>query len=287
MFRPSATAIVFFIAANAIAAAASRDAYIPIAGRATGAGGRTFDTTVRITNPSDERVFVTLEFLRSQRANPRPFTYTQGLAPHEIRRIALPDYLVGSTGVGALRVRATGKVLTTASVFSVVAGEGEERAVGASLDAVAAEDAIGIGETTVVTGVDTAGARFKLYTVETTAHPLYFTATLIDGKGDALRQKRYFIDSREARTFDVGNEFGDAVAKAVAVRLHGVNGSGRMIACGIAVATESQDSTVFGMSIAPEGHDRMPIGEVVAYLVAALAVAFAARRSAGGTPPLR
>ena len=265
-------------AAASFAATAARDAYVPIAGRAMGAGGRKFDTTVWVTNVSDEHASVTLSFLRAAQPNPTPFTYTQRLAPSEVRRIPLPEYLVGSTGVGALRIRSTADVLATAHLYSFVQGESEARAVGASVDAVPAEFAIGSGETTLVQGVATPGTRYKLYAVETTSHPLYFTITLIDGRGKKLGQKRYFIGAREARTFDIPGEFSNAHASAVALRVHGVNGGGKIIVCGVAVAVESQDSTAFAMSVPLQPRHRMPAAEVAAYGIAALVVGIAALR---------
>jgi hypothetical protein len=270
--------LVFILSAAMVAHAATeaRDAYVPIAGRAAGAGGRRFDTTVWITNVSAGHASVTLSFLRAGQSNPTPFTYTQRLRPAEIRRIVLPQYLVGSAGVGALRVRSTADVLTTAHLYSVVEGESEARAVGASVDAVPAENAIGSNETTLVQGVATPGARYKLYAVETTGHPLYFVVTLIDGQGTKLGQKRYFIGAREARTFDIPNEFPNAIDKGVALRVHGMNGGGKIIACGVAVAAESQDSTAFAMSVPLKPRHRMPPAEMAAYAIAALAVAVAA-----------
>lgn len=265
-------------AAASFAATAARDAYVPVAGRATGAGGRTFDTAVWITNVSEEHATVTLSFLRAAQPNPAPFTYTQRLAPSEIRRIDLPQYLVGDAGTGALRVQSTAAVLTTAHLFSVVAGEAEGRAVGASVDAVASEHAIGSNETTLVPGLATRASRYKLYAVETTSHPLYFTVTVIDGKGRKHGQKRYFIGAREARTFDIQSEFGDAANDAVALRVHGVNGGGKIIVCGVAVAAESQDSTAFAMSVPRVPRHRMPAAEIAAYAIAALAVGVAALR---------
>ena len=252
-----------FLLLLASSAIAATDAYIPIAGRATGAGGRRFDTTVWITNVSDEHAVVTLSFLRAAQANPTPFTYTQRLAPAEVRRIALPDYLIGTAGVGALRVYSPREVLATAHLFSIGAGENEAHAVGASIDAVSAANAIGTNETTLVTGVATPGVRYKLYAVETTSHPLYFTITSINERGEKLTQKRYFIGAREARSFDVP-------ATGVALRIHGVNGSGKIIVCGVAVANESQDSTVFSMSVPSSPRHRLPLSELAAYLLIAI-----------------
>lgn len=278
MIRRIALALTLSASTAALAATAARDAYIPIAGRAVGAGGRTFDTTVWITNVSEKPASVTLSFLRAAQPNLAPFTYTQRLAPSEIRRIVLPNYLLGTAGVGALRVRSSGDVLATAHVFSIGAGESETKAVGASIDAVPAEHAIGSNEVTMVQGIATPGTRFKLYVVETSAHPLYFTVTLIDGRGRALGQKRYFIGAREARTFDIQAEFPKAPPSAVALRVAGVNGSGKVIACGVAVATESQDSTAFAMAIPSTLRHRMPGAEIAAYAIGAVALAIAAWR---------
>lgn len=278
MIRSLALALMVL---NAPAVLAAHDTYIPVAGRALGAGGRSFDTIVWLTNVSDDAATVTLYFLRTGQANGAPFTYTQRLAPSEIRRIVLPDYLLGTAGVGALRVRSTADVLATAHIFSIAAGDPESRAVGATIDAVPAENAIGSNEVTMVSGLAAPGARYKLYAVETSAHPLYFSATLIDGQGQPHGQKRYFIGAREARTFDIQAEFPNAPASAVVLRIRGVNGSGKIIVCGISVATESQDSTAFAMSVPRTPRHGMPAAEIAAYVVGALGLAIAAVRGRG------
>jgi hypothetical protein len=268
---------VLFIATPLVAAVATRDAYVPIAGRASGAGGRGFFTSVWVTNVADEPASVTLSFLHSARANPSPFTYTQRLAPGELRKIELPDYLLaGGAGIGALRVQSTRDVLTEAHVYSVVAGEAQSRAVGAAIAAIPAQYAIGSNESTFVQGVATPGTRYKLYVVETVGHPLYFTLTLADARGRTIAEKRCFVSGREQRAYDVQAAFPNRAGAMLKIR--GFNGSGKIVATGVAVSTESQDSTAFSMLLPSQSRHRMPAGELLAYVAIAVAAVASALR---------
>ena len=255
------------------AATASRDAFVPVAGRSTGAGGRGFYTTVWVTNVAEEHATVTLSFLGASQPNPKPLTYTQRLAPGEVRQLALPEHLLhGTSGIGALRVESTADVIASAHVYSLLAGESEARATGATFEAIPARSAFGSGESTVVPGVATPGARFKLYVVETTGHPLYFTLARLDARGRVLSRQRHYVGIREARAYDLASD------GAVAVRIEGMNGSGKLVAAGVALPAESQDATVFTMSVPLAPRHRLPMGEMAAYALIALALVGAAFR---------
>jgi hypothetical protein len=279
MLRSLPLLLALILGTPLFASFASRDAYVPIAGRSAGAGGREFFTDVVVMNVSDEPASVTLAFLRGQQANPTPMTFTQRLAPHESRTLALPPYLLGGdNALGALRITSTRDVIATAHVYGRGAGESDARNVGASLDAMPAAYAIGSGESAIVQGIATRGARAKLYLVETVGHPLSFRVDVLDGSGKTLVEKRFFINSREQRTFDVAGELANDPL-AAALRLHGVAGSGKILGAVGAVNVESLDTTIFAMGLPARPRHRMPLTELTAYAILTFALLAAAVRS--------
>ncbi|HEX7151067.1 MAG TPA: hypothetical protein VF618_06230 [Thermoanaerobaculia bacterium] len=259
--RPFLLLVLTVLTTPLFATYTARDLYVPVAGRITAADGREFLTTVSLTNPAIEATGVTISFLKAGQPNPAPRQQKLRLDGNESREIALEEQFLG-----ALRIEADRDVLAEARVYS--------RANGAGFNAIPAAFAIGTGESAIVQGA--AAERYRIYAVETVGHPLYVTATLLDEDGRGVAQKRIFLGPREQRTFELAELFPQK--RGSAIRLTGFNGSGKIIATGAQVATESRDTTPFEMSFPTAPRHRVKKTEAAAYAAVALAIVIAAVR---------
>jgi hypothetical protein len=282
--RPLLAAILIATATRALAGYASRDAWLPIAGRAVGQDGRVFGTTIWVTNVSSDSADVTLSFSRSSQPNPTPHVTTLPLPAGSSRII---DDL-GVEGVGALHVRSTADVVTHARVYSQLAGEAATRSTATSFNAIPAQFAIGNGETATLQGGALApGFRYRLWLVETTGNPLYYELALLDPDGQPIARKRLYLGGREPRMIDVGEILPGTRADRLLIRLSGVNGNGRLIATASLIATGSGDGTAYEMTLATAPRNRFATAELVAYGAVALALLAAAIPRRRAAPLLR
>jgi hypothetical protein len=269
--------LAFFLATPLLAAYASRDAVLPIAGRATGADGRLFLTALWITNPSErEAADVTLIFHPSNDKLPSHTSalhldpgQTRVADPVDANIFGIPDAL------GALRIVATRDVLAMARVYSRMPGESGARSLATSFNAVPVQFAIGNDESATLQGVAPADGRYKLYFAEVAGMPLDVTVSLLDARGATLASKRMYIDKNRQVTSDVAELFPQFTSGTAALRVDGVNGSGRVAVAGSQIARESQDSTPFEMSFSTAPHNRLGVLEALTYIAVAAAAAVA------------
>jgi hypothetical protein len=264
--------IVLLLTHPLLGAYASRNAFIPIAGRAVGGDGRRYETTVTITNPHDEPVEVRLSFLRSGTLNRSPRTTAIRFAPNETRRF---DDATPPDAFGALHVEADRDVLAHARLYSVPPQQPSSNSVASSFNAIPAQFAVGTGDTAFLHGVQTSSDfRCKLYLVETIGQSLAFTLALVDGSGRTIATKHEYLGPGEHRGTDLHAEFPNAPSAAL-LRISGMSGNGRLIVAGVQIATGSQDGTAYEMSFATQPRWRIPPGEIAAYVTAAVAVSVA------------
>ena len=239
-----------------------------------------FDTTLWITNSGNTSAHVTLQFLRAMQSNPSPRTITFTLAPSSTR-VFDPigrDILGIDEGVGAIRIRSDQPVLGAVRAFTRVESEPRSRAVATTFNAIPARFAIGNGQTAIAQGItlDHAAERNRLYVVETAGQPLTYSIAIVDTNGNTVAQKAFYITAFEERSIDVGDEFPNLELDHAIARVRGMNGNGRIIFAGTQIARDSQDANAYEMSYVNEPRVRMPIGEIIAYIVVACAVIIAA-----------
>ncbi|HET7435630.1 MAG TPA: hypothetical protein VFN10_13055 [Thermoanaerobaculia bacterium] len=268
--------LLLTIAFPLAAADATRDGFVVVAGRTTGAT-RTFDTTLWLSNATNHRADVTVSFLRGEQANPSPHALSLSISAHGVAALPVASNIIGAPeGLGALHVVASRDVAAEARITSSVAGD-TSRKHAMTLRAIPSQYAIGSGESTAVQGVGSGEAR--LYVVETTGLPLYFTVTVVDAHGQEHGQKRWLLSGREQRAFDVQHEFPNAPAGAALLRIRGVNGSGKIVAAVVVTIPESQDLSVFEMLLPSRARHRLGVGELAAYALVALAILAAVVRA--------
>ncbi|HEY3055286.1 MAG TPA: hypothetical protein VGK31_05080 [Thermoanaerobaculia bacterium] len=250
-------------AVRAFGGYATREAWIPVVGHATGFGGRAFSTTVYLTDTSRTMNDVTLSFFASAQPNRAPRSISLQLGPNQSGAVDIGPQLVGDEGaIGALRVHSTGPLIAQARVCSRGANESPSSEVGTLLNAIPSQFAIGTGESTLLHVP--AGTRYKLYAVETHGFPLYFSVNT------SRHERRLYLAPFEQRSWDLPD------MQALALRVTGINGSGKIVVAGTAIALQSQDFTAYEMSLPTEPRHRLRWPELLSYAAIALALALTA-----------
>jgi len=252
-------AIVSTLHATALVAAyASRDAWIPVAGKTAGATGRNFDTNLYITDLSKSANDVTISFFPLG-ASDISRSLTVHLRAGQSKVVSVGPELTGTeTGIGALQVRSTGALMAQAHLFTTDFGD--------VVNAIPSPFAIGAGDATIVQ-VPPAG-RYRLYAVETTGFPLYFSVA--SGRGE----RRLIIRPHEHRVWDLADILPGPRDSALTIT--GVNGSGKIIVLGTAIAEQTQDFSAYEMLMPTKARHRMTWPEMTAYAAVAVAIACSA-----------
>ncbi|HSP34395.1 MAG TPA: hypothetical protein VLU46_08775 [Thermoanaerobaculia bacterium] len=264
--RTAAIAVVLSAAFPLLAGYVTQDAWVVVAGHATGIGGRQFETTVYMTDASHSMNDVTLSFFPAGEPVASPRSITLQLGPDQSGAIDVGPQLTGDAGaIGALRIHSTGSLLAEAHLFNRTPAEAPPQ-IGEVLNAIPAQYAIGSGDFTVVPVH--AGARYKLYAVETNGFPLYFSVA--SGTAD----RRLLIRPHEERSWDLAQVL--PVAQVSSLRITGINGSGKIIVLGTAVAEHGKDFSAYEMMLPARARHRMTWPEMTAYAAVAVAIAFTA-----------
>lgn len=267
MHRLSLGFLAVVVACPVLAGYAGRDLWVPVVGR-TASADRTFFTTISITNLSGDPVDIALSYFPSAQPSQAPRSIALRIGPRLTRLYEFgSDLMTPDRPVGSLRIQADRLVTAEAHIYSRAPNTTAGADVGAAIQAIPAEFALGTGETTVLHG-STEESRYRLYTAETSGFPLYFSVTLQDDGGRETATRRYYVGPREQRVWDVPGRF-------VSLRIAGINGSGRIVALGTRIANESQDMTAYEMSLPEKPRHRMPRVELLAWMGAAVAVAAA------------
>jgi len=276
-----AAAVCLLFTLPLVAASIEREIIVPVAGHGGQVGGRTYDTTLWVTSSSGRAAHVTLQFLRAMQTNPAPHTISFDLGPGATRVFDPigPDVIGAPQGVGALLIRSDQPLVATARAITHVDGEPLSRAVATTFNAIPTRVAIGNGQSALAQGITFGGAagdRSRMYVVETHEKSLAYSIALTDVGGKVLAQKLFYIAPREQRTIDLGDEFATARADHALIRVHGVNGDGRIVFVVAQIASESQDGNAYEMSYSNEPRMRMPAGEIAVYIAVAAAILAAA-----------
>lgn len=262
---------LFLAAAELFGGYATRDAWIPVVGRAVGYAGRGFYTTVYLTDTSRAMNDVALSFYAAAQPHVAPRQISLQLGPEQTGAVDLGPQLVGDAGaIGALHIHSSGPLVATARVYSRGANETPAAEVGATLNAIPSQYAIGTGESTLLHVP--AGARYKIYAAETHGFPFYFAVMTMPGSAE----RRLYLSANEQRSWDLEELFHGTTATSL--HLTGVSGSGKIVVAGTSIAQTSQDFTAWEMSLPAEPRHRMRWPELTAYAAVAVALALATIR---------
>jgi hypothetical protein len=218
-----------------------------------------------------------LSYLESGHANPSPRKTVVTLAPRETRVFDPlgPPILTAVNSIGALRIESNADIVSSARIYGYLPAEGPASAVSMALTGIPTRLGVGNGESTFLHGDGSIDARYKLYVVETAGAALSIVVSIEDLHGQTRAEKRIFLDRFEHVAADTRDLFPAVNLDQAVVRIHGVNGEGRVIAAGTQVVTGSQDGCAYEMSFAPEPRTRIRAPEAALYIAIALMVVLA------------
>lgn len=229
------------------------DVIIPAVARAAGAGGAQFYSTLWVTNLSAGSITVEYRFLRQGQANPVPQTASATFAAGETKKYEnVVETLFGlSSGAGAIRVVASGKVLVSSRTYDQPSGVGLDQVKGLFFGAVPATFAISQGDVGLLQGVTQGGSenyRYNFGMVETTGQAATVRITLRGEAGAVIGSTEYALAAGEARQVNVGELLGSSGTTNGRIEGTVVAGSGKVLLYGTQIANGSQDSAGFEMS---------------------------------------
>jgi len=242
------------------------DLILPAVGHVSGVGGSEFTTSVWITNPGDSPADVTIQLLGGSSSTLA--AYNDQLAPGATKvyeNFAESLFHVSSVVAGA-RVRSTQKLLVSARVYNKPAGSAESDTQGAVFSGIPGGFGLAKGESSVVQGVrQNADYRYNLFLIETTGkNTITFDLTIIDNGGAVLTTRRMTLQPFEQQLLSVATLLPGATIPDATVRIHTVDGDGRVIAAGSLIANRSADASTFEMAfsestlIGPQGPQGPP-----------------------------
>lgn len=235
---------------------------IPVAGRWRGT-----ESTLTITNVADGPASVQITFIPAS-----PVTVSPLLLTVEPSRTAVVDVgrvvLRNADAVGGLLLRSDEAIKAQVQLFDRTAqraGEGVFRAVAAS-------DSIGVGESTFIDVPALGEGGLRLFIVETRGLPLYFSVSIVNSAARPATARRYYISGGRQSTQALEAHLTIDRSKRFTLELHGINGSGRIVAAAAAVRPD-KSIEAFGMTRRRAPGHRMPSSEIAAYAILAAAIA--------------
>jgi hypothetical protein len=269
---------LLFVATAANAAYSSRRVVMPIVGRVTGTGGLEYRTTLWITNRADKPLRARVSFLPRGQANPEPaFRDVDVAADRTVQLDNVTETLLHAPGkLGALLIEADGPIACSARVAAAAQGGG--------FTAIPIELAIPRGGSTLLQGAGSGvngEFRYNVHLVETNRSAIEAVVSLVDANGRELGSKPVILRELEALTIPVA-QLAASVPPEATVRIRVTRGSGKLVAAGSRIVVASLDPTSFEMVTGEPPRAAMPIGELVAWIAAALALAVAALKSTSG-----
>jgi hypothetical protein len=260
--------LLFLTSVGGSAAGPLHESWLPVVGQVSG-GGRSFYTTLYLTNLSKRRNQVALSFFAEAQPNATPRAMSVQLEPDALAAVEVDQRLTGPKGaIGGLRIEATEPLRATANVYSRAADQPPGAETGMTMVAISSEYAIGTHESALLTVP--AGVRYKLYAVETHGFPLNFSVqTMPSGS-----ERRLYLSPHEQRSWDVHGLFPNEAMNGI--RVTGINGSGKILAAGTAIAQQSSDFTAYVMTLPSTPRHFLRWPEISAYVAAAIAITAAA-----------
>jgi hypothetical protein len=261
---------------------ASRELVIPIVGRIVDPS-HPFRTMLWITNVCEKTAHVTLEFLATGASNPNPHSSARiTLAPNATWSVpALGEDVIPSTnGTGGLRIRSDEPVVATARTAGGMPND--PPTASATFTGIPTALAIRSGDTTLLHGASfqrPMTQHDKLYIVETNNDALQCSVSLVSDDGGTLAQNALLLHPFEHQSIDLQAWFPAVVAPHATLRVRAMNGGGGAVVGMASTIEATHDVGAMEMTIEPPRNRGLPRGEVIAYSLAAIAIAVAAWRA--------
>jgi hypothetical protein len=261
---------------------ASRELVLPIVGRIVDPM-HPFKTMLWITNVSQTTAHVTLEFLATGVSNTSPHTSPLiTVAPNGTWSVAAigEDIIPSTNGTGALRIRSDEPVVATARTAGGMPND--PPTASATFFAIPTALAIRSGETTLLHGASfqhPMTQHDKLYIVETNNDALQCTVSVVSDDGGTLAQNALLLHPFEHQSINLQSWFPTVVAPHATLRVRAMNGGGGAVVGMASTIEATHDVGAMEMTVEPPRNRGLPRGEVIAYALAAIAIAVAAWRA--------
>lgn len=249
----------------ALALEPGRDLYVPSVGHGLGQivnGVRAnWRADVWIFNPGTQTATVDIFLLLRNQANTAPESRRVSVNPGEVRHF--PDIILTQFGLdntyGALRASSNVPVYVTGTSYDAnVTVESKQRGVGTAgqfFSGVPAVQAIGVGESVDIIGLDQDGSgtegtwRSNLALVETTGQAATLNVERLDGNGQSLGMIQVSMRAREARQLDqILLTINTAPGENQRVRVSVLTGPGRVIASASHIDNRTGDPSTVEMA---------------------------------------
>ena len=250
-------AIVLLAAPMVLASFSGTDVFLPSVGRAPGAAGSQWYTTVWVHNPGTSPANVQFFLLERDKSNPSPLVYNDTVPAGDTKRY---DNAIGTMFAvekfGALRVVADHPVIVNGRIFSMSSGTEPKDSVGQFFAGIPATFAIASGQKTQVLGVyQTAPKvesqfRYNFGFVETAGGNVTVRVHVMDESGAELTSKDYSLAAYEVRQYAIENAYGSVNSTNLRLEMEVVAGSGKIVAFGSGLANRGNDPSTFEMSFA-------------------------------------
>jgi len=246
-FVAAVALLLLLVCLPAVALFTGTDLILPAVGRASGAGGSEFFTSVWVTNPGESSADITIQLLGSGASGVGLFT--DHIAPGATKvyenfaqsLFGLHDLMSGA------RVRSTSKVLVSARVYNRTANDADTQ--GFVLSGVPPGFGLAKGESSVLQGVrQTKDYRYNIFLIETTGKPITFDLSIVDLDGAIKATRTMTLQGFDQQLLPVSTLLPGGNLAEATVKLHATDGDGRVIAAGSLIANGSQDGSSFEMA---------------------------------------
>ena len=252
--------VVLTLPAAVWAGFAGTDVILPSVGAGSGAQDSRWDTAIWVHNPSQRSANVTFDFyLRNQAHSVPTATFLDTIQPGDTRRYTnVMQNMFGLEAFGAIRVRASQRVIVNGRIFSTPEGGTGKDSSGQFFGGVPVEFAIGAGQSSLVLGVfQTAPQgdseyRYNFGFAEVKGDNATVRVTAVDDDGTILAERDYTLGANEPRQYSVSSLVSGLDSENVTLKIAVVGGGGRVVAFGSGLANSSNDPSTFEMAYRDE-----------------------------------
>jgi hypothetical protein len=254
-----AVAVIALGVHAASAGFAGTEVYVASVGRAPGAAGSQWYTTVWVYNPNPTSANVQFFFLERDHTNPAPPVFNDTIPGGDTRRY---DNAIATMFAvekfGALRVLSADKLIVNSRIYSVASGEELKDSVGQFFAGVPATFAIGSGQKTQLLGVYQTSPkpesqfRYNFGFVETTGGTATVRVHVLDESGTEVASKDYSLGPYEPRQYAIENAYPGVNAANLRLEVEVLGGTGKIVAFGSGLANRSNDPSTFEMAYRDE-----------------------------------
>ena len=252
-------AIAILAAPMVLASFSGTDVFLPSVGRAPGAAGSQWYTTVWVHNPGLSTANVQFFLLERDRSNPSPLVYNDTVPAGDTKRY---DNAIGVMFAvekfGALRVVSSSPVIVNGRIYSMSTGGELKDSVGQFFSGIPSGFAIGSSQKTQILGVYQTSPkpdsqfRYNFGFVESAGGTATVRVHVMDETGAELTSRDYTLAAYEVRQYAIENAYAGVNHTNLRLEMEVISGSGKVVAFGSGLANRGNDPSTFEMSFRDE-----------------------------------